>query len=158
MICFWEPGKPLEQIELEAIYQALEYFGGNKSMAAADLGISLRTLRIKIIEYEELARFRGMCEGSLPQERKRASGTYHKLRDADEIEAITEALRDAGQCVAEAARLLGMNRTTLVMKMTKYGLRSADRRAEAAPAEVSHESLEDALEAPLAPAPAPQAS
>jgi sigma-54 specific flagellar transcriptional regulator A len=35
---------------------------------------------------------------------------------------IEEALRLAGGVVAEAARLLGLQRTTLIEKMRKYGV------------------------------------
>ena len=41
---------------------------------------------------------------------------------ADELQAIVEALRRAGGNKAQAARLLGMPRSTLFSKLTKYGL------------------------------------
>jgi len=47
-----KPGMNLEQIEKEAIRVTLHRCGGNRTAAAAELGISVRTLRRKINEYE----------------------------------------------------------------------------------------------------------
>jgi DNA-binding NtrC family response regulator len=54
----WTPGKTLESIEREAIALALSHFKGNKTHAARALGICLRTLRLKIARYPELAHYR----------------------------------------------------------------------------------------------------
>ncbi len=51
--------KPLEEIEREAILKALRLTKGNKTKAAELLGITVRTLRNKLKEYEE--------KGLLPQ-------------------------------------------------------------------------------------------
>lgn len=49
----WSPGKALAQIEKEIILEALNYFNNNRTHAARDLGISLRTIRNKLSEYRD---------------------------------------------------------------------------------------------------------
>lgn len=49
---YWEPGISLEEIERHAIIGALEHFSGNRTHAAEELGVSLRTIRNKIVQYE----------------------------------------------------------------------------------------------------------
>lgn len=44
--------EPLWKVEREAIMDALEYCGGNRTRAAEALGISLRALRYKIRQYQ----------------------------------------------------------------------------------------------------------
>lgn len=46
-------GKTLEQVEKEVILQALERSGGNKTQAARDLGIAVRTIQRKLHQYGE---------------------------------------------------------------------------------------------------------
>jgi DNA-binding NtrC family response regulator len=41
----------LDQLEKQAIRAALRQTGGNRTQAAAELGISIRTLRNKLQEY-----------------------------------------------------------------------------------------------------------
>lgn len=48
----------LESVELWVIDQALAYFKGKKIHAAASLGISIRTLRIKVGFYDCLTHWR----------------------------------------------------------------------------------------------------
>lgn len=43
--------RSLEQIQKDEIVRALELFSGDKIKAAAALGISLRTIQIKIIQF-----------------------------------------------------------------------------------------------------------
>jgi two-component system response regulator HydG len=47
------PSRPvtMEEIEKQAILEALERNGGNRTRAAAQLGISLRTLQYRLKEY-----------------------------------------------------------------------------------------------------------
>lgn len=45
------PGVSLEQIEREAIIGALRFHGFNRSQAARDLGIAIRTMRNKVARY-----------------------------------------------------------------------------------------------------------
>jgi two-component system response regulator FlrC len=49
----WEV-KPLDELEREAILRALKLTGGNKAKAAELLGITVRTIRNKLKQYEEL--------------------------------------------------------------------------------------------------------
>lgn len=49
-------GFTMDELEREAIYQALEHTGNNKTRAAEALGIGLRTLQRKLKDYEETAR------------------------------------------------------------------------------------------------------
>ncbi len=49
----WEI-KPLDELEREAILKALKLTGGNKAKAAELLGITVRTIRNKLKQYEEL--------------------------------------------------------------------------------------------------------
>jgi sigma-54 specific flagellar transcriptional regulator A len=49
--------------------------------------------------------------------------------EALEQRLIVRALDDAGGTVAQAARLLGLRRTTLVEKLRKYSLTTADGAA-----------------------------
>jgi two-component system response regulator FlrC len=46
--------KPLDELEREAILRALKLTGGNKAKAAELLGITVRTIRNKLKQYEEL--------------------------------------------------------------------------------------------------------
>lgn len=48
----------LEDVEVQAIEQALAHHGGNKMRTAKELGIAIRTLRTKIAFYECLAPYR----------------------------------------------------------------------------------------------------
>jgi Response regulator containing CheY-like receiver, AAA-type ATPase, and DNA-binding domains len=43
----------LDELEKQAIRAALRQTGGNRTQAAAELGISIRTLRNKLQEYRE---------------------------------------------------------------------------------------------------------
>ena len=43
----------LDQLEKHAIRAALRQTGGNRTQAAAELGISIRTLRNKLQEYRQ---------------------------------------------------------------------------------------------------------
>ncbi len=52
------PTRPLEDVEREYILAALESAGGNRTRAAADLGIGLATLKRKLKAYEAGARRR----------------------------------------------------------------------------------------------------
>jgi DNA-binding NtrC family response regulator len=45
------PVVPLAEVEREVIENALRHFGGNRTRAAAALGISRRTLQIKLKRY-----------------------------------------------------------------------------------------------------------
>jgi len=47
----WTPGTKLEEIERAAIVQTLLFRNGNRTHAARDLGIGLRTLQRKIKAY-----------------------------------------------------------------------------------------------------------
>ncbi len=50
------PGMSLRELELEAIHQALERHGGNKSRAAQELGISIKTLYNKLNQNSEMSK------------------------------------------------------------------------------------------------------
>ena len=50
----WMPGRTLDDIERLVILSALEYHGGNRKHTARALGISIRTLRNKIVDYRRL--------------------------------------------------------------------------------------------------------
>lgn len=52
--CPVRPGRTLREIELEAIAQALQRHGGNKTKAAEELGISLKTLYNKLNQAAQL--------------------------------------------------------------------------------------------------------
>ena len=45
-------GRPLKEIEKEAIIQRLDEFDGNRTKTAKDLKIGLRTLQRKLIAYD----------------------------------------------------------------------------------------------------------
>jgi hypothetical protein len=67
----WKPGMTLEDVKLQAIKDALEEFGGNKTHAAKALGMSLRNLHIIIRDRDELADFRGPINGTNPATRRK---------------------------------------------------------------------------------------
>jgi two-component system response regulator FlrC len=46
--------KTIDELEREAIFRALKLTGGNKAKAAELLGITVRTIRNKLKQYEEL--------------------------------------------------------------------------------------------------------
>lgn len=48
----WSPGVTLEAIEKQVILVAFRHFRGNKTATASALGISVRTLDNKLIQYE----------------------------------------------------------------------------------------------------------
>ena len=47
----WQVGETLESAEKEIIKKALQFYGGNKTMTAASLGISLRGLDGKMKRF-----------------------------------------------------------------------------------------------------------
>jgi DNA-binding NtrC family response regulator len=47
----WKPGMSMEELEKRAIARTLEYFSGNKALAARALGISERTLRNRVYRF-----------------------------------------------------------------------------------------------------------
>lgn len=55
----WTLNRTLEDIEKQAITEALEHFNGNKTLAAEALGISIRTIRNKVHRYK-LYQFRNV--------------------------------------------------------------------------------------------------
>jgi DNA-binding NtrC family response regulator len=63
--------KTLAQIEREAIEDALRECGGNRTRAAMGLGVSIRTIQRKLLQYGiNNTRKRGIFDAS-PQRRKR---------------------------------------------------------------------------------------
>lgn len=49
--------KPLYEIEKEEVLKRLNYFDGNKTRAAASLGIAIKTLYNKLHEYGEFEKY-----------------------------------------------------------------------------------------------------
>lgn len=47
----WQPGDPLQDLELEALRKTLDKFGGNRAQAARALGLSLSTIKNKIKRF-----------------------------------------------------------------------------------------------------------
>jgi two-component system response regulator HydG len=56
-------------------------------------------------------------------------GRYRKARDAWERKFFEDVLREAGGSVARAAELVGIHRSTLYEKLTRYGLVGKDEKA-----------------------------
>lgn len=54
----WQPGQTLEQVEMLAIQSAYKWFKCNKTHTASALGISIRTLDVKLENYDADARER----------------------------------------------------------------------------------------------------
>ena len=50
----WMPGQTLDDIERSVILAALQYHSGNRTHTARALGISIRTLRNKIVDFRKL--------------------------------------------------------------------------------------------------------
>ncbi len=48
----WTPGMKLEDVERETILAALQFYHGNKTQAAASLGMAIRTLDYKLLKYK----------------------------------------------------------------------------------------------------------
>lgn len=117
MRCYWEPGRSLREIKIAAVEAALEYFGGNKTLAARDLGISLRSIRLFVAKCEELARFRVEPNRKLH---------FSRMAEA-ERRIIIQALKISQGSRQGAADILGMNRTTLVEKMKRYEIMDVTR-------------------------------
>ncbi len=55
-------------------------------------------------------------------------GRYRSARDAWERRWLEELLREAGGCVAKAAELAGLHRSTLYEKLTRHGLAEKDAK------------------------------
>jgi transcriptional regulator with PAS, ATPase and Fis domain len=53
----WKQGKRYRQVEEQVLREALEHFEGNKTQTAKELGISVRSLRLKCHEYESLSKY-----------------------------------------------------------------------------------------------------
>ncbi len=49
----WSPGVKMKDVEIQIIQMALNYYQGNKTQAAASLGISAKTLYNKLAEFEK---------------------------------------------------------------------------------------------------------
>lgn len=47
----WQPGVTLEDLEKQAILEALRFYGNNKTRTAQALGIAIRTLDNKLAKY-----------------------------------------------------------------------------------------------------------
>lgn len=47
----WQPGVTLEAVEKNVILAALDFYQGNKSMAAAALGVTTKTIYNKLESY-----------------------------------------------------------------------------------------------------------
>jgi DNA-binding NtrC family response regulator len=47
----WQPGRPLIELELEALTRTLKEYGGNRAQAARALGLSLSTIKNKIKRF-----------------------------------------------------------------------------------------------------------
>jgi DNA-binding NtrC family response regulator len=47
----YQPGIKLSEIEREAILEALRFHGGNRTLAAHDLGVSPRTMQSRVAQY-----------------------------------------------------------------------------------------------------------
>ena len=65
MSSIWLPKMTLRDAETLIIWQALAYFGGNKTHTARALKISLRTLRNRIRENPSLKEFSGRMGDTL---------------------------------------------------------------------------------------------
>lgn len=52
----WSPGVTLEAIEKQVILKASDHFRNNKTQTAAALGISIRTLDAKLLQYFDEAK------------------------------------------------------------------------------------------------------
>lgn len=48
----WQPGLTLEEMEKRIILAALRFYRGDKPTTATALGISLRTMYLKLAKYE----------------------------------------------------------------------------------------------------------
>lgn len=89
-----------------------------------------REVRSRIISAVEGATGRHLQPGDLFPERQAAQGaflTLAQVREQAERRQIIEALELAGGQVGQAAKLLGVSRTTLWEKMTKLGLPGTER-------------------------------
>lgn len=53
----YDPTLPLQEVEKRYILKALQHFGGNKTQAANNLGITIKTLYNKLHEYGEFEKF-----------------------------------------------------------------------------------------------------
>jgi two-component system response regulator HydG len=53
----YDPQLTLHELEKRYIIKALEHFGGNKTQAANNLGITIKTLYNKLHEYGEFEKF-----------------------------------------------------------------------------------------------------
>jgi len=51
----WQPGDPLQDLELEALKKTLEKFGGNRAQAARALGLSYSGIKKKIKRFGLIA-------------------------------------------------------------------------------------------------------
>jgi hypothetical protein len=54
----WQDGKNLDQVVNEAIAEALDFYGGNKTRTAKALAISIRTLRNRVARDPAMLRFK----------------------------------------------------------------------------------------------------
>lgn len=50
----WTPGQTIELLEREAVLQSMRYFRGNMASAARALGITERTIRRKLGDYQAI--------------------------------------------------------------------------------------------------------
>ena len=53
----WAPGKTLNDVERDVILEALNFHKGNRTHTARALGISIRTLRNKLVDYRKIGIF-----------------------------------------------------------------------------------------------------
>jgi len=54
MFLYWTPDQTLQELEIQAVIGALDYYKWNRTRAAKSLGISIRGLRNKINKMREM--------------------------------------------------------------------------------------------------------
>lgn len=76
----WMPGLTIAEIEKQSILQAMQFYHGNKTVAAKSLGIALRTLYDKLGQYELEEKIKEDKKASLQKTNedllKRARGSF----------------------------------------------------------------------------------
>ena len=87
----WTPGMTLESTEKQIILAAIKYFRGNKTMTSQALGISIRTLEVRLEKYDKEDR---SAETAILEQRAKELAQAEKNRQDAETKITTDMRND----------------------------------------------------------------
>lgn len=118
----WYPGLTIAECERENIERTLRFYGGNKTHAAASLGISIKTLYNKLKEYN-MEDQDGGREVELPKQSQGKLGESGVSGQPAKMENGTSGIEPKSENVAEAQSRVRVESPPQVSKKQSMPLR-----------------------------------